>query len=148
MQSSQGVTFTTYQLTVDSLAAVRTTKAEEDVLWDPIQGVQKTEVLSVITFRGQNRSDPRYIRSNSAAQTGGTGIVQQTSLIIGFGAWARRGAAVEAAVSCTERRAIVFWGWVGGRGGKGGDGPGRLQDCSGQRASQASACPDPTVPRT
>lgn len=84
MQSQQGVTFTTFQLTIDSMAAIRTTKAEEDVLWDPILGLQQTEVLSVIAFRGQNRSDPRYIRSNNAGQTSGTGIVQQMSLLIGF----------------------------------------------------------------
>lgn len=71
-------------VTVDTLAALRTTKAEEDAIWGPILGVQQTEVLSVIAFRGQNRSDAKYIRSNMAALTGGTGIVEQMSLFIGF----------------------------------------------------------------
>ncbi|RMZ54375.1 hypothetical protein APUTEX25_001951 [Auxenochlorella protothecoides] len=82
--SNQGVTFSTFMVTVDTLAALRTTKAEEDAIWGPILGVQQTEVLSVIAFRGQNRSDAKYIRSNMAALTGGTGIVEQMSLFIGF----------------------------------------------------------------
>lgn len=35
------------------------------------------QVISVIAFRGQNRSEAQYVISNSVGRTDGTGIVQQ-----------------------------------------------------------------------
>ena len=35
------------------------------------------QVISVIAFRGQNRSEAQYVVSNSVGRTDGTGIVQQ-----------------------------------------------------------------------
>jgi hypothetical protein len=44
-------------------------------------------VLSLIAFRGENRSDPIYIRSAEPTETQGQGIVVEQSLILNFGKW-------------------------------------------------------------
>lgn len=44
------------------------------------------QVLSVVAFRGQNRSEAQYIVSNAPSRSEGTGIVQQLSLMV---AWDR-----------------------------------------------------------
>lgn len=49
-----------------------------------LNGMQDAPVISVIAFRGQNRSEAQYIRSNSSTETQGTGIVQQLSLLVSW----------------------------------------------------------------
>lgn len=49
------------------------------------------QVISVVAFRGQNRSEAQYVVSNSPGRTDGTGIVQQVrtaaegSVLLGAG---------------------------------------------------------------
>ncbi|KDD75899.1 hypothetical protein H632_c447p1 [Helicosporidium sp. ATCC 50920] len=81
---ASGVTFSTFSVTVDTMAALHTTKAEMDSLWNSIQGTQQRQVMSVIAFRGENRSEARYIRSNSPSDTGGTGIAEEMGLVVSF----------------------------------------------------------------
>lgn len=71
---------------VDTLAAARTTRAEMAQLWAYIQKTIQPDdqVLSVIAFRGENRSEAQYVASASAARSEGTGIVQQLSLMVGW----------------------------------------------------------------
>ena len=77
--------FATYLVKVDSIAAVRTTRAEMDQIWQRlVAGGTDVEVVSVIAFRGQNRSEAQYIRSNVTVQTEGTGIVNQLSLLVSW----------------------------------------------------------------
>ena len=72
-----------FSVGVDTLAAVRGTKAEEDQIFDSLPS-GKAAVLSVIAFRGQNRSEARYVRSASATTTKGIGIVSTTALLLQF----------------------------------------------------------------
>jgi hypothetical protein len=84
------VRFATYRIKVDTLAGVRTSRAEMDAIWrtllnDVAAGSQNVQpVISVIAFRGQNRSEAQYIRSNSSLLTEGTGIVEQLSLMVSW----------------------------------------------------------------
>ena len=48
--------------------------------------VAEKQAITVIAFRGQNRSEAQYVVSASAAASQGTGVVQQLSLMV---AWDR-----------------------------------------------------------
>jgi hypothetical protein len=86
--TSKGVVFGTYMIKVDTIAAARTTRAEMTQIWKAVteKFVADDQVISVIAFRGQNRSEAQYVISNSPGRTDGTGIVQQLSLMV---AWDR-----------------------------------------------------------
>lgn len=83
--NERGVVFGTFMVRVDTMAGLRTTRAEMDQMWAKV--VRDNPVapfISVIAFRGQNRSEAQYIRSNSSTESEGTGIVQQLSLVVGW----------------------------------------------------------------
>jgi len=68
------------------MAALRSTKVEEDQLFDLAKALNKEQILSVIAFRGDIRSEAQYIRSTSSI-TGGMGIVERLGLLITLGEW-------------------------------------------------------------
>lgn len=81
-QTSKNVLFSTYGIGVDTMTALRNTKVEEDQLYDYVTAATGVEqVVSVIAFRGNIRSEAQYVRSNSAI-TGGTGVVKGLGLIV------------------------------------------------------------------
>ncbi|KAL4431119.1 hypothetical protein ABPG75_006375 [Micractinium tetrahymenae] len=83
--NSKGVVWGTYMIKVDTLVGLRATRAEIDQIWKQVlTSMQDSPVISVIAFRGQNRSEAQYIRSNSSTETQGTGIVQQLSLMVSW----------------------------------------------------------------
>ena len=89
-QTAYGVVFATYRVKVDTLSGVRVTRAEMDAIWRKVSAdyaagatnVQPT--ITVIAFRGQNRSEAQYIRSNNTQLTEGAGIVEELSLLVSW----------------------------------------------------------------
>jgi hypothetical protein len=84
-----GVMFSTFAVKVDTLTALRTTRAEEDQLFDAAIALASVNaafkgVLSIIAFRGTLRSEVKYIRSDSTEATGGTGVVTKLALLLNF----------------------------------------------------------------
>jgi hypothetical protein len=77
--ASKGVFFATYSATVDNMAALRLTRAEETALFD--RAGSGPRVLSVIAFRADKRSEARYVRSASTSLTTGTGSVERLGLL-------------------------------------------------------------------
>ena len=83
--NSENVHFSTFSTQVDTLAALRTTKQELDVLEDWVTATAGEEpVISVVAFRGSIRSEAHYIRSSSPTLTQGTGIVERLGIISTF----------------------------------------------------------------
>lgn len=88
--TAYGVVFATYRVKVDTLSGVRVTRAEMDAIWRKVSAdyaagatnVQPT--ITVIAFRGQNRSEAQYIRSNNTQLTEGAGIVEELSLLVSW----------------------------------------------------------------
>ncbi|KAI3433419.1 hypothetical protein D9Q98_003234 [Chlorella vulgaris] len=84
------VVFATYSVKVDTIAGVRVPRVEMDAIWRSLAASfaagseQVQPVISVIAFRGENRSEPQYIRSNSSQLTEGTGIVKDLSLMVSW----------------------------------------------------------------
>lgn len=81
--------FATFAVKVDTLTALRTTRAEEDQLFDAAIALASVNaafkgVLSIIAFRGTLRSEVKYIRSDSPETTGGTGVVTKLALLLDF----------------------------------------------------------------
>jgi hypothetical protein len=62
------------------MAALRTTKAEDDQLFDLTVSKNAEQVVSVVAFHGAVRSEPRYVRSASGG-TGGQGQVLELGLL-------------------------------------------------------------------
>jgi hypothetical protein len=86
VQDERNVYFSTYATQVDTMAALRTTKQEEDQLFQLATSTAgKQPVLSVIAFRGNVRSEAHYIRSDSTTLTGGTGVVERLGLLVTLG---------------------------------------------------------------
>ena len=79
---------------VDVITAVRETRSEVDQLWAAVtagtqpyntaNGNNDNQAITVVAFRGQNRSEAQYMRSNDASLTTGTGVVAQLSLMVAF----------------------------------------------------------------
>lgn len=84
MQNDRNVFFATFSTVTDTMAALRSTKIEEDQLFDLTKALNEEQVLSVIAFRGNVRSEAQYIRSASTI-TGGTGIVERLGLLVTMG---------------------------------------------------------------
>ena len=85
VQAERGVVFASYMVKVDTISAIRTTRAEMDQLWSKVlKDADAFPVVSAIAFRGQNRSEPHLLRSNASAQSEGTGIVEQLSLLVSW----------------------------------------------------------------
>lgn len=83
--AERGVVFASYMVKVDTISAIRNTRAEMDQLWAKVlKDADSTAVISAIAFRGQNRSEPHLLRSNASAQSEGTGIVEQLSLLVSW----------------------------------------------------------------
>ncbi|PSC76437.1 Armadillo repeat-containing 8 [Micractinium conductrix] len=82
------VVFASYMVKMDTLAGVRATRAEMDQLWRWVEANAETlglpPVISVVAFRGANRSEAQYVRSNSSAASDGVGIVRQLSLLVSW----------------------------------------------------------------
>lgn len=78
----------TYMIKVDTIAGLRSTRAEMDQIWKNVvkTAVPEKQAITMIAFRGQNRSEAQYVVSGSTAASEGTGVVQQLSLIV---AWDR-----------------------------------------------------------
>lgn len=80
--------FASYMVKMDTLAGVRATRAEMDQLWRWVEANAETlglpPVISVVAFRGANRSEAQYVRSNSSAASDGVGIVRQLSLLVSW----------------------------------------------------------------
>jgi hypothetical protein len=68
-------------MSVDTMTALRTTKLEEDLMFALAKAQTAEQVISVIAFRGNIRSEAQYIRSASSI-TGGQGVVQRLGLIV------------------------------------------------------------------
>ena len=77
---AKGVWFGSYGVAVDTMAALRTTKAEDDQLFDLTVSKNAEQVVSVVAFHGAVRSEPRYVRSASGG-TGGQGQVLELGLV-------------------------------------------------------------------
>jgi hypothetical protein len=90
VQDAYSVVFATYSVKVDTIAGVRVPRVEMDAIWRSLAASfaagseQVQPVISVIAFRGENRSEPQYIRSNSSQLTEGTGIVKDLSLMVSW----------------------------------------------------------------
>ena len=52
---------------MDTLAAVRITAAEQQQLFASVKASGRQHVISVVAFRGQNRSEAHYIESDTSA---------------------------------------------------------------------------------
>ena len=63
------------------MTALRTTKLEEDLMFNLAKQSAGEQVISVIAFRENIRSEAQYIRSASSI-TGGQGVVQRLGLIV------------------------------------------------------------------
>jgi len=63
------------------MTALRTTKLEEDLMFELAKQSVGEQVISVIAFRGEIRSEAQYIRSSSSI-TGGQGVVNRLGLIV------------------------------------------------------------------
>ena len=63
------------------MTALRTTKLEEDLMFNLAKTQAAEQVISVIAFRGNIRSEAQYIRSASSI-TGGQGVVNRLGLIV------------------------------------------------------------------
>jgi hypothetical protein len=68
-------------MSVDTMTALRTTKLEEDLMFALAKQQAGEQVISVIAFRGNIRSEAQYIRSASTI-TGGQGVVNRLGLIV------------------------------------------------------------------
>lgn len=84
-----GVMISTFAVKVDTLSVLRSTRAEEDQLFDAAIALAQansafSKVLSIIAFRGTVRSEVKYIRSDQPSVTGGTGVVDQLALLLVF----------------------------------------------------------------
>ena len=66
------------------MTALRTTRLEEDLLFNAAKNGSSDQVVSVIAFRGMMRSEAQYTRSASSI-TGGQGVVEKLGLIAAFG---------------------------------------------------------------
>lgn len=79
-----GVEIATFEIEVDKMALLRTSRFTEAQLFDQAQRSNGPDVVSVVAFAGKYRSEARYIWSDDASITGGTGVVNTLSLIPDF----------------------------------------------------------------
>lgn len=96
--AQNGVYFTTYAVQVDTLAAVRTSEEEETQLLAYATAENKPQVLTVIAFRNNLRSEARYVRSQSP-ESGGTGTVEKMAILLQMGELIRSKLDVSLAIS-------------------------------------------------
>ncbi|GAB4822799.1 hypothetical protein N2152v2_009845 [Parachlorella kessleri] len=80
---NRGAVMTSYAVEVDSMAVLRVTKAEFDQLWDHIPNTLP-QAVSMIAFKGVNRSEARYAASAEAYLTQGVGIATEMAMIVSW----------------------------------------------------------------
>jgi hypothetical protein len=72
-------------MATDTITSLNTSRLQEDLLFQLARGLSPDQVISVIAFRGNIRSQPQYIRSAAPSLTGGQGVVERLGLLVSLG---------------------------------------------------------------